>query len=210
MTTSAPRRQPGTGRRRTARPSRVRPADDPDRRAQGARARCACSQRLGSAPLRRVAVARAAQPARGRGARQGARGRDRPAHRRSERDAARRRDQRRRARLRPDRAVPRRPDGHRGDGQRRQLDLRRACRQALPDRRAVRLGRAAAPGDRQDRLRGRPAHRRVVADGRRPSRRRLPGQRGHPAARDRRSGAHDPEVRQAPAHRSTTSSRSAR
>ena len=63
--------------------------------------------------------------------------------------APRRPDRRRRARLRPDRAVPRRPDRHRGDGERLQLDLHRARRPPLPDRRALRLRRAAPPGDRR-------------------------------------------------------------
>ena len=48
----------------------------------------------------------------------GAEGREDPAQRRRARPA-RRRDHRPGARLRADRAVPRRPDGHRGDGQRR-------------------------------------------------------------------------------------------
>ena len=52
---------------------------------------------------------------------------------------------------------------------------------------AVRRRRAPAADHRQDRLAGRPAHRRVVADGRRPPPRRLPRQRDHPAARARRA-----------------------
>ena len=51
----------------------------------------------------------------------------------------------------------------------------------------VRRRRAPAADHRQDRLAGRPPHRRVVADGRRAPPRRQPRQRDHPAARAARA-----------------------
>ena len=82
--------------------------------------------------------------------------------------------------------------------------------QARTDRDPLRLRRPPAPGDRAHRGAGRPAHRRVVADGRRPPARRLPRQRHHPAARRRRAGAHHPQVLARARTRSTTWSASAR
>ena len=55
------------------------------------------------------------------------------------------------------------------------------------DGRDVRRQRPPAADHRQDRLAGRPPHRRVVADGRRPPAGRQPRQRDHPAARARRA-----------------------
>ena len=54
--------------------------------------------------------------------------------------------------------------------------------------------RAPAADHRPDRLAGRPADRRVLADGRRASSRRQPRERDHPAARAARADADDPQV----------------
>ena len=53
---------------------------------------------------------------------------------------------------------------------------------------------APAPDHQQDGRPGRPAHRRVLADGRRPPARRQPRERGHPAAVAHRPARHDPQV----------------
>ena len=108
--------------------------------------------------------------------------------RREERRELVRRDHRRHPRLRAARAVPPRRHDHRGHGQRRRPDLRRA-RAARSSARASTLRRRRAPAadHRQDRLAGRPPRRRGLADGRRAPPRRQPRQRDHPAAR--RSGA---------------------
>ena len=118
----------------------------------------------------------------------------------AERDQLVERDHRLGPRLRADRAVPRRPDRQRGDGQRPRRRLRRARRQARGDRRAVLLRAARAAGDRPHRRAARPSHRRGVTDGRRPAPRRFPGQRGDPAARDRRAAADHPQVHATRAH----------
>ena len=67
-------------------------------------------------------------------------------------------------------------------------------------RRRVRRRRAPAADHRQDRLAGRPPHRRGLADGRRAPARRQPRQRDHPAARARGPDADDPEVLARPVH----------
>ena len=72
----------------------------------------------------------------------------------------------------------------RGHGQRLRPGLRRARRaRSSATRRDVRRRRAPAADHRQDRLAGRPPHRRGLADGRRAPARRQPRQRDHPAAR---------------------------
>ena len=74
------------------------------------------------------------------------------------------------------------------------------ARPARADAGGVRRQRAPAAHHRQDRLAGRPARRRVVADGRCPPPRRLACERDHPAARAARPDADDPEVRARPVH----------
>ena len=68
------------------------------------------------------------------------------------------------------------------------------------DRRGLRRQRAPAAHHRQDRLAGRPARRRGLADGGRPPARRQPRERDHPAALAARADADDPEVLARPVH----------
>ena len=124
---------------------------------------------------------------------------------RDERAAARARDRRRHPRLRPARARCSRDDtvtevmvnGCDRIFVERDGKLER-------DRRALPRRRASHAHHRQDRLAGRPAHRRGLADGRRPPARRQPRQRDHPAALARGPDADDPQVLARPATRSTT------
>ena len=135
---------------------------------------------------------------------------DRPADVRRGPDPDRPGDRRRHPRLRPARALPARPRPHRGHGQRRGRDLRRAGRQARPGRRRVHRRGAPAPDHRQDRRQDRPTRRRDQPDGRRSAARRQPGQRDHPAAGPRRLHADHPQVRRGPVHRRGPHRRSAR
>ena len=107
---------------------------------------------------------------------------------------------RRHPRLRPARALPRRRHRDRGHGQRRRERLRRAQRQDRAHPVTLRRRRAPDAHHRQDRLAGRPARRRVLADGGRAPPRRQPRQRDHPAARADRADADDPEVLARPVH----------
>ena len=115
--------------------------------------------------------------------------------------ALRGRDDLRHPRLRPARPAPRRRRRHRGHVQRLRRHLGGARRPPRAHRHQVHRRRPVPPGDREDRVVGRPARRRVVAHGRRPPARRLPRERHHPAAGHPRLGAHHPEVRQGPLHR---------
>ena len=113
--------------------------------------------------------------------------------------AAGQRDPRRDVRLRPARAAAQGREDRRHHDQRAEEDLRReggpdpALGGRLPRQ------RAPAPDHRPDRLAGRPARRRDLADGRRPPAQRLAVQRDHPAAGARRRRGHDPDVRLAAA-----------
>ena len=102
--------------------------------------------------------------------------------------------------LRPAGAVPPRRLRQRGHGQRAGPRLRRACRQDREDRRRVRRRSAPRADHREDRLAGRPARRRGVADGRRSPARRQPRQRDPAAALPERADADDPQVRTRPVH----------
>ena len=105
------------------------------------------------------------------------------------------RDRRRHPRLRADRAAAPRRVGHGDHGQRLRQHLRRAWRQDRAGADQVRRRRPPPADHRQDRLDGRPARGRVVADGGRSASRRKPRQRDHPAAGARRAVADHPQVR---------------
>ena len=182
-----------------------RPPGPPDhgagplRRAE-ARRPCPAGRHPGPDALRRqhdperARAAGAGGPAdRGRG--------DRPADVRLGSDSDHPGDRRRHPRLRPAGALPARPHSHRGDGEQRGGDLRRAGRQADPSRRRVRRRVAPAPDHRQDRGQDRPTRGRDQPDGRRSAARRQPGQRDHPAAGPGRLEADHPQVRRGPVHR---------
>ena len=109
--------------------------------------------------------------------------------------AAGQRDPRRDLRLRPARALAQGRQDRRHHDQRSQEDLHRKGG-ANPEV-GSRLSRQRAPASdhRPDRLAGRPAGRRDLADGRRPAAQRLAIQRHHPSAGPGRPGGHDPHVR---------------
>ena len=129
----------------------------------------------------------------------GARAREHAAHARGA-SRARPPAHRRHPRLRPARTAARRRHRHGGHGQRPdQVYVERAGKlERTPA--ALRRRRAPDAHHRQDRLAGRPPHRRVVADGRRPPAGRQPRQRDHPAARSHRPDADDPQVRARAVH----------
>ena len=104
-----------------------------------------------------------------------------------ERRRVRRRDGVRHPRLRPARPAARRGVHHRGDVQRLRRHLGGARRPHRADGHQVPRRRPVPPGDREDRVVGRPARRRVLAHGGRPSPRRLP--RATPSSRRWRSTA---------------------
>ncbi len=112
--------------------------------------------------------------------------------------AGRQADRGRDSRPRPAGAAAGRRDGHRHPGQRLELRICGARRQAGADRRALRRQRPSGQYHRPDRVQRRATHRRVIADGRRATAGRLAGQCHHAATRDRRPDAIDPALRRAP------------
>ena len=120
---------------------------------------------------------------------------------REERSRLVERDGPRRHRLRAARAAARRPEHHRGDGQRPEPHLHRARRQDRADRQRLPQRRARPPRHRPDHRPARPADRREQPAGRCPTARRLARQRHHRAAVAGRSGHHGPQVRPDAVHR---------
>ena len=109
--------------------------------------------------------------------------------------AADRGARRRHPRTRAARAPDRRRQRDRDHGQRPARRVGRATGPALPDDRPVQRRIAPSAHHQQDRGRGRPPDRRIVADGRRTPTRRQPRERDHSTALAQRPARDHPEVR---------------